>query len=49
SAVNGGDLGYFRKGDFSAVIENAIIELKVGQISGIVETPNGFNIFKRLE
>jgi len=49
SAATGGDLGYFNKGDFSPVFENAISALKVNQVSGIVEAPNGFNIFKRIK
>ena len=49
SAATGGDLGYFNKGDFSPVFENAISALKVDQVSGIVEAPNGFNIFKRIK
>lgn len=49
SAAKGGDLGYFDKGDFAAEIENAITGLKVNQVSAIVETKNGFNIFKRVK
>jgi len=49
SAATGGDLGYFNKGDFSPVFENAISALQVNQVSGIVEAANGFNIFKRIK
>jgi foldase protein PrsA len=49
SAVKGGDLGYFNKGDFDPSIENAIQSLQVDQVSGIVETSFGFNIFKRIK
>ncbi|NIA30365.1 MAG: hypothetical protein GWP06_10705 [Actinobacteria bacterium] len=49
SAAQGGDLGYFNKGDFDPKIEAAIAALKVGEISGIVETSYGFNIFKRIK
>ncbi len=49
SASNGGDLGYFNKGDFPANIENAILKLQVNSVSDIVETKFGFNIFKRLK
>jgi hypothetical protein len=49
SAAKGGDLGFFSKGDFASEIENAIIPLKVNQVSAIVETKSGFNIFKRVK
>lgn len=49
SAVKGGDLGYFNKGDFSPEIERVIESLKVDQVSGIIETDFGFNIFKRIK
>ncbi len=49
SSEIGGDLGYFNKGDFSSTIENAILSLKVGETSGIVQTEFGYNIFKRLK
>lgn len=49
SAAKGGDLGYFNRGDFAPAIENAIAALKIDQVSGIIETPHGFNIFKRIK
>jgi hypothetical protein len=49
NAVKGGDLGYFSKGDFDPKIEAAIEALDINQISGIVETSFGFNIFKRIQ
>jgi parvulin-like peptidyl-prolyl isomerase len=49
SAANGGDLGFFNKGDFSPKIEAAITSLKVNEYSGIIETEFGFNIFMRLK
>lgn len=49
SAAIGGDLGYFNKGDFDEKIEQVITNLKVDQISNIVETSYGFNIFKRIK
>ena len=49
SASKGGDLGYFNKGDFPAELENAILGLKVGEVSGIVKTDIGYNIFKRIQ
>ena len=49
SAAVGGDLGYFNKGDFNPIFENAISALKIDQVSAIVEAANGFNIFKRIK
>ena len=49
SAVKGGDLGYFNKGDFDATIEKAIEGLKIDQVSGVIEADYGFNIFKRIK
>ena len=45
----GGDLGRFRRGDFSAAIENAAFNLKVGEISGIIKSDLGYHIIKRTE
>ncbi|MDZ7289271.1 MAG: peptidylprolyl isomerase [candidate division KSB1 bacterium] len=45
----GGDLGDAYPGDFSKEYETAILALKVGEISGIIKTANGFHIFKRLK
>ncbi|MFQ5771722.1 MAG: tetratricopeptide repeat protein, partial [bacterium] len=49
TASKGGDLGYFQKGDLQAEYEKAIETLKVGEISKIVKTENGYHIFKRLK
>ena len=49
SAAKGGDLGYFNKGDFPAEIESVIVKLKINEISSVLETQFGFNIFKRIE
>jgi len=49
SAPIGGDLGYFSKGDFNSVFENAILALKVDQMSKIIEFNGTFNIFKRIQ
>ncbi|MCI0515536.1 peptidyl-prolyl cis-trans isomerase [candidate division KSB1 bacterium] len=53
TAQNGGDLGFFQKGDFDAKFESAIFNVQPNQISGIielkVETKTYFCIFKRIQ
>lgn len=49
SSKRGGDLGDAYPGDFSKEYETAILALKVGEISGVIKTANGFHIFKRLK
>lgn len=49
AAQKGGDLGYFKKGDFQPEFEAVILNLKPGQVSGVIESPAGFHLFKRVE
>lgn len=49
NAARGGDLGDAFKGDFSPTYEQAILALKVGELSAPVKTDQGFCIFKRLK
>ncbi len=49
SRVKGGDLGYFHSGQTVAEFEEAILKLKVGETSGIVETIYGFHIIRLTE
>jgi peptidyl-prolyl cis-trans isomerase SurA len=48
-AVNGGDLGYFKKGRMIPEIDKIVFALQAGERSGIVRTPFGFHIFEVLD
>jgi peptidyl-prolyl cis-trans isomerase C len=49
SAPNGGDLGFFQKGQMTPAFEKAAFELKPGAISNVIESPFGFHIIKVIE
>ena len=48
SAMNGGDLGLFGRGMMVKSFEDAVFQLKPGEISGLVQSDFGFHIIKLL-
>ena len=47
SHSRGGDLGWFNEGDMQKAFEDATKKLKVGELSGIVESDSGVHIILR--
>ncbi|XOF32191.1 MAG: peptidylprolyl isomerase [Candidatus Electrothrix sp. YB6] len=48
SAADGGDIGFFQKDEMAPYMRDAITALQPGEISPVVESPNGYMIFKLL-
>lgn len=48
SAADGGDLGVFQEADMAPYMQNAVLKLKPGEISPVIETPSGYQFFKLL-
>ncbi|MFC1812739.1 peptidylprolyl isomerase [Thermodesulfobacteriota bacterium] len=46
SNANGGDLGYFRRGEKAMPFETAVFALAPREVSGVVETDIGFHLIK---
>lgn len=48
SAEDGGDLGIFQEDELAPYMRDTIVNLDVGEISPVIETPNSFQFFKLL-
>ena len=49
SARNGGDLGFFRKGQLNNALDPVVFSLEPGQVSAVVESPFGDHLLEVIE
>jgi len=49
TAAQGGDLGYMRRGEMLHEIEEEAFALKVGEVSGVIESNYGYHLVKVLD
>ena len=49
SRNEGGDLGYFKKGELLPALEKEVTKLHIGEMSGLIRTELGFHILKLLD
>jgi len=49
SAIQGGNLGYVKKGTFVKPYEEAVISMQPGEVSDLVETQFGYHIIKLID
>lgn len=49
SAPRGGDLGYFRKGQLTPVLDTVVFAMQPGQISGVVKSEFGYHLLQVTE
>lgn len=47
SGAKGGDVGTFTRGDFVPAFEEAVLQLKMEEVGGVVKTALGYHIIKR--
>lgn len=49
SKTRGGDIGFFSRGQLVPEFEEACVQLKVGQTSGIVQSPLGYHVIRLID
>jgi foldase protein PrsA len=46
TAHSGGDLGFFTKGEMVPMLEEVVFNLKVGEVSGVIQSSQGLHLLK---
>lgn len=46
SARTGGDLGFFTKGEMIPMLEEVVFDMKVGKVSGVIQSSQGLHLLK---